>query len=105
MPDLKLAKLPDRMPVKLSIAVSPDLHVALRDYAETYREAYGTGESIAELIPYMLSAFINGDIFFKKARRERKKASTPSAQPKASQRRARTAPTPPAATPDPSDRP
>jgi hypothetical protein len=82
MPDLKLAKLPDRRPVKLSISVSPDLHAALRDYAETYREAYGTGESIAELIPYMLSAFINDDVFFKKARRERKQAAVSAVRPK-----------------------
>ncbi len=94
MPDLKLAKLPDRTPVKLSISISPDLHAALRDYAETYRDAYGTGESIPELIPYMLSAFINGDILFKKARRERRQGTISAGQPT----RAPASRTPPAAS-------
>ena len=34
MPDLKLSRLPDRTPIKLSITVMPDLHQALKDYAE-----------------------------------------------------------------------
>ena len=37
MPELKLAKLPDRMPVKLTITVQPDLAQALRAYAAVYR--------------------------------------------------------------------
>jgi len=86
MLDLKLAKLPDRTPVKLSISVSPDLHAALRDYAEIYRDAYGTGESISELIPYMLSTFIKGDMSFKRARRERRGASIPLTSAKSSKR-------------------
>lgn len=31
--ELKLAKLPDRTPVKLAITITPDLHEALHDYA------------------------------------------------------------------------
>ena len=41
MSDLKLAKLPDRTPVKIRITVSPDLNKALHAYAELYRETYG----------------------------------------------------------------
>jgi hypothetical protein len=69
MPELKLAKLPDRTPVKISINVSPDLHSALTAYADAYHAAYGSAESVAELIPYMLAAFIENDSGFRKARR------------------------------------
>lgn len=61
MADLKLARLPDRAPVKLTIALSPDLHRALTDYGELYAEAYGTTEPVMELIPAMLAAFLEGD--------------------------------------------
>jgi hypothetical protein len=69
MPDLKLGKLPDRTPVKITITVSPDLNLALGEYAEVYRSAYGEAETIAELIPFMLGAFLDSDRGFAKARR------------------------------------
>ncbi|MBU6445551.1 MAG: DUF2274 domain-containing protein [Alphaproteobacteria bacterium] len=34
MPELKLAKLPDRTPVKITITVPPDLNAALNQYAD-----------------------------------------------------------------------
>jgi len=68
MANLKLAKLPDRTPVKLTIAVMPDLHQALTDYAVLYAEAYGQDEPVVELIPAMLSAFLEGDRAFARAR-------------------------------------
>lgn len=68
MPDLKLAKLPDRTPIKLSITVTPDLHQALQDYAALYASAYGREESVAELLPAMLATFLDGDKAFVKAR-------------------------------------
>lgn len=68
MVDLKLAKLPDRIPVKLSITITPDLQNALRDYAAVYAQAYGTDEPIAELIPAMLAAFVESDRSFVRAR-------------------------------------
>ena len=52
MPDLKLDKLPDRTPVKITITVSPDLSRALTDYAEIYRSVYGQREKVEELIPF-----------------------------------------------------
>jgi len=70
MPELRLAKLPDRNPVKITITVRPELHAALRAYAELYREHYGEEESIAELIPYMLDGFLEGDRSFAKARKD-----------------------------------
>lgn len=70
MPDLKLGKLPDRTPVKITITVSPELNLALRQYASLYRAIYGEAESIAELIPFMLDAFLESDRGFAKARKE-----------------------------------
>lgn len=69
MPELRLSKLPDRTPVKISISITPDLHAALGAYADAYQATYGSAESIAELIPYMLAAFIESDNAFRKARR------------------------------------
>lgn len=73
---LKLARLPDRTPVKITVAVSPDLNQALRDYAALYRATYGEAESVADLIPFMLEAFLDGDRAFGRAR----KASLPAAE-------------------------
>ena len=70
MANLKLGKLPDRTPSKITIAVSADLSQALQDYAALYRETYGESEAVAELIPFMLAGFLEGDRAFTKARKE-----------------------------------
>ena len=64
MADLKLPQIPDRTPVKLTIAIMPDLHQALIDYAALYAKSYGRDEPITELIPAMLRAFIDSDRAF-----------------------------------------
>jgi hypothetical protein len=69
MPDLRLAKLPDRSPVKITITVAPELNQALCQYAQIYRDTYGEAESVAELIPFMLDAFLGSDRGFAKARK------------------------------------
>ena len=72
MADLKLSKLPDRTPVKVTISISPDLNQALAEYAEMYRETYGEAEPVQELIPAMLATFLEGDrVFARQRRRER----------------------------------
>ena len=68
MPDLKLGKLPDRTPVKLAISVDPDLHRSLSDYAELYAAQYGQRVAIADLVPAMITAFLQSDRAFSKAR-------------------------------------
>lgn len=68
MLDLKLGKLPDRTPVKLTISMLPDLYAALLDYAAQYAEIYGQEESLVELVPAMLSAFLEGDRSFQRRR-------------------------------------
>lgn len=71
MADLKLGRLPDRTPVKLTISVSPELNAALRDYAAIYAQTYGSEEPIAELVPAMLAAFLESDRQFARSRSER----------------------------------
>lgn len=68
MAELKLARIPDRTPVKLTITMLPDLHQALQDYARIYAETYGREEPIAELIPAILSTFLESDRGFVRAR-------------------------------------
>lgn len=73
MSELKLRKIADRTPVKLTISVLPDLHQALTDYTILYRQAYGQEQSIVELIPAMLNAFLEGDRSFSKDRAKLRK--------------------------------
>lgn len=63
---LKLPKLPDRTPVKLTITINPELHQQLQSYAALYQETYGTTEPVADLIPYMLSVFLDSDRTYSK---------------------------------------
>lgn len=71
MPDIKLPRLPDRTPVKITISVSPDLNQALADYASLYAETYGTAETVQELIPAMLAGFLESDRSFTQRRSKR----------------------------------
>ena len=65
---MKLAKLPDRTPVKMNLVLVPSLAKRLREYADFYAETYGSREDVAELIPFMLAAFLDSDAAFKKTR-------------------------------------
>ncbi|MFV3131515.1 DUF2274 domain-containing protein [Niveispirillum sp. KHB5.9] len=67
---LKLPKLPDRTPVKLTLSLSPDLHQRLLSYAALYRATYGADEPVADLIPFILGAFLDSDRAYAKARKE-----------------------------------
>ncbi|WP_423605467.1 DUF2274 domain-containing protein [Sphingomonas sp. MS122] len=46
----------------------PDLHQALTRYAALYAQTYGREEPVADLIPAMLSAFLDSDRAFSKER-------------------------------------
>ena len=61
---LKLGRIPDRTPVKLTVYLPPELNEALAAYAAAYAEAYGVSLPVAELVPAMLAAFINSDRVF-----------------------------------------
>jgi hypothetical protein len=71
MPDLKLSRLPDPTPVKITISIPPDLNQALGAYAELYGETYGEAEPVQELIPAMLASFLESDRAFVLHRRKR----------------------------------
>jgi hypothetical protein len=75
MPELKLGKLPDRKPVKITITVSAALDKKLHSYAEAYRAAYSEDEKVNDLIPFMIEQFLDGDRGFAKTRREKEPAS------------------------------
>jgi len=61
---MKLPKLPDRTPVKITITIPPELNQALGAYAELYSRTYGEPEPVQELIPAILSSFLGSDRAF-----------------------------------------
>ncbi len=69
-PNLKLAKLPDMTPSKISVSLTPDLMGDLEIYAKIYEQTYGEKQAVGALIPSMLSGFLASDHGFKKAKRE-----------------------------------
>ena len=87
MPELKLAKLPDRVPTKMTIIIHPELAQALREYAAIYQATYGKAESVAELVPFMLASFLEGDRGFAKARKEVPEIAAMEIQPRRRGRR------------------
>ena len=66
---LRLKQLPDRTPVRMSLAIDPELANALSDYAKIYHQIYGAKEKPEALIPAMLESFLRQDAGFKRARR------------------------------------
>lgn len=69
MPELRLPKLPDRTPVRITISVPPELNRALGEYAALYEETYGQSEPVQELIPAMLASFLDADRLYARRRR------------------------------------
>lgn len=84
---LKLPKLPDRTPVKLTVTLNPELHQRLQSYTALYRDTYGTPEPVADLIPYMLDAFLDSDRGYAKAQKQ----DRPSAHDNGGRRKRRSA--------------
>lgn len=66
---LRLERLPDRTPVRISLSLDPELAGALNDYAAIYRQTYGAEEKPEALIPAMIESFLASDAGFKRARR------------------------------------
>jgi len=69
-PTLKLAKIQEHKPVKVSVTLPFELNQDLEAYAAIYEQAYGEKQSIGALIPSMLAGFLASDAGFKKAKRE-----------------------------------
>ncbi|GLQ23845.1 hypothetical protein GCM10007853_17190 [Algimonas ampicilliniresistens] len=68
-PTLRIAKLPDLTPVKMTIHVEPETYRMLEDYARLYAQSYGEEVAAATLVPSMLASFLASDSGFKKARK------------------------------------
>ena len=68
-PALRIGKLPDLTPVKITVMVEPDIHRMLEDYAQLYAQSYGEKVAPAALVPSMLASFLASDNGFKKARK------------------------------------
>lgn len=92
MPDLKLSRLPDRTPVKITFLASPELAGALHHYTQFYNETYSADEPINELIPYMLQEYLSADRGFTKALREKRDNTLREAGRNTAARRRRSAP-------------
>ena len=69
MGNLKLPKLPERAIVKCTIQLTPVLEKSLQDYAAAYEAEYGQPETITDLIPHMLVAFLASDRGFARNRK------------------------------------
>lgn len=67
--DLRLGKIPDRTPAKLTLALDPETHAALIDYAAIYQAAYGQEERAETLAAAMIETFLASDAGFRRARR------------------------------------
>ncbi|UIJ44741.1 DUF2274 domain-containing protein [Sphingomonas cannabina] len=64
MSGIRLAKLPDRTPIKLTISINPELSRALARYAQFYQTAYRQEVAVAELVPAIAQAFLESDKAF-----------------------------------------
>jgi hypothetical protein len=71
MSELRLRKLPDRTPVRMTVSLPPELNQALLGYAALYGEVYGQPEPLPELIPAMLANFLEADKAYARWRRDR----------------------------------
>lgn len=69
MSALKLPKLREATPVKLSISLPPDLHQSLLEYAGAYAQVYGSEIKITDLVPLMLATFLESDREFKRIKK------------------------------------
>jgi len=68
-PTLRIAKLPNLTPVKLTVTLDPEVLQMLEDYARIYGDSYGEAVKPAELVPAMIAGFLATDNGFKRARR------------------------------------
>ena len=68
-PTLRIGKIPDLTPVKMTISLDREVHQMLEDYARIYGESYGEAVKPAELVPSMIAGFLATDNGFKRARK------------------------------------
>lgn len=68
-PTLRIGKLPDLTPVKMTVSLDREVHEMLEDYARIYGDSYGEAVKPAELVPSMIAGFLSTDNGFKRARK------------------------------------
>ena len=68
-PALRIGKLPDLTPVKMTVSLDREVHEMLEDYARIYGDSYGEAVKPAELVPSMIAGFLSTDNGFKRARK------------------------------------
>ena len=59
-----------RTPTRITITVNADLNRTLCDYRKLYAATHGVSEKIADLIPFMLEAFLDSGRTFARVRKE-----------------------------------
>lgn len=71
MPGLKLGPIPDDRPIRMTIAVSPELLRSLTEYAEAASAEAGRKIDPAKLVPLIVARFIASDRSFARLRERR----------------------------------
>ena len=66
---LKIGPVADRSPVKISIAIAPDIHDALADYARLHAQEFGRDIKLPDLASLMIEQFLKTDAGFRRARK------------------------------------
>ena len=78
MTSLKLKKIPDSTPVKLSLTLLPDVYADLLLYAEIYKQEHGQQETPPTLASHMIAGFMAADSGFRKAKQAMPLAAEPN---------------------------
>ena len=68
---LRLGPIPKSTPVRITIVVTAEFKSQLDRYAEIHARAWGEAIDVADLIPHMLRAFVDGDKAFRRARKRK----------------------------------
>lgn len=69
MTGLRLKKIADKTPVKITLSLPPEVHADLLIYAEIYRKEHGSQETQQVLAAQMIATFMQGDTQFRKDKR------------------------------------
>ncbi len=73
---LKIGPVARRAPLKLTIALAPDIHDALADYARLHAQEFGHDIALPELAALMIERFLQSDAGFRRARKTLTRSSS-----------------------------
>ena len=74
--NLKIGPVARRAPLKITIALAPDIHDALADYARLHAREFGREIALAELAALMIERFLQSDTGFRRARKTLTRSSS-----------------------------